>query len=131
MTYQEMAAPDKVLEAQKPTLLDIDSANDKIAIGKAYKGMTFHRVTIKGRPIQLTLLPRGQVTTAPWRPSVFGGDGSEQRVNISFEISEEQRVLLEALEEAVRHQLGLHASQWDSGVKPSAEGGLLRCKLNV
>jgi len=118
-------------EAQKPTLLDIDATNVKITIGKATKGMTFHRVSINGRPIQFTILPKGQFTSAPWKPSVFGGDGTEQRLNISFHISEEQRTLVEALEEAIRDQLGLSAAQWNSCVKPSDQGGLLKCKLNV
>ena len=125
---ETMAAP---VEAQKPTLLDIDAANVKFTLGKATKGMTFHRVSIKGRPIQFTLLPRGQFTSAPWKPFVYGGDGTEQRLNISFHISEEQRVLVEALEEAVRDQLGLTAAQWNSCVKPSGDGGLWKCKLNV
>ena len=67
------------------TLLEVDAANVKIALGKASKGMNFNRVTIKGKPIQFTILPRGQFTQTPWRPSVYGGDGSEARVNIQFQ----------------------------------------------
>ena len=61
--------------------------------------MAFHNLSMGGKPLRFLLLPMGQATKVPWKPSVYQGPGQEQRVNVQFEITEKQREALEAIEE--------------------------------
>ena len=85
--------------------------------------MAFHRVSLEGRPIKFLRMPLGEFTHVPWKPSVYQGGGTENRVNIQFKVFDAQREALETIEESIRDQLGIHASAWNSSVKPDAEGG--------
>ena len=52
-------------------------------------------------------------------------------MNISVQITDAQREAIEKIEESLREQLGLHAGEWNSVVRPNDQGGLLKCKVNV
>ena len=121
---------DKALTAPK-CLLDLNYSEIKATHGRGKSGMAFHRVSLEGRPIKFLLMPLGEFAHVPWKPSVYQGDGTENRVNIQFKVSDAQREALETIEESIRDQLGIHASAWNSSVKPDAEGGTLKCKLNL
>ena len=118
-------------ESAIPTLLELDLAELKVTEGKAAKGIRFHRISMGGTVVQFLLHTPGTFTTVPWKPSVFGGDGSEPRLNLQINITDEQREAIENLEELIRDKLGIHAANWNSAVKPTDCGGLLRAKMNV
>ena len=114
-----------------PTLLELEPARIKAIEGKAGKGMRVHRVSLDGKAPQFLLHPIGAYSSIPWTPSVYGGDGTEQRLNVQIQVSDEQREAIENLEYSTREQLGIDASNWNSVVKPNAEGGVLKAKLNL
>ena len=95
------------------------------------KGMSFHNVSLNGRQFNFLLLPFGKYTSVPWRPSVCQGDGTEKRVSIQFRITENQRAILEHIEEIIRDQLEVPASMWNSSASPDTDGGTLKCKVNI
>jgi len=108
-------------------LVDIDPSAITAKRGKGRGGMKFHGVT----GVSCLLLPMGEYTSAPFRPSVYQGDGTETRVNVQFQIDDAQREKVEAIEERIRDQLEIPASAWNSTCKPNDHGALLRAKLNL
>ena len=114
-----------------PTLLELDTASVKVIEGKASKGLRFHRVSLDGKAPRFLLHPIGTFSTVPWRPSIFGGDGTEQRLNVQIKVTDEQREAIENLEDHIRTELDIHPSSWNSIVKPTDDGGLLKAKLNL
>ena len=93
--------------------------------GRGKAGLSFHKVSLNDRPLNFLLLPIGEFARVPWRPSVYQGDGTENRVNIQFKVTEEQRIILENYEETIMDQLEVHQSNLNSSVKPDADGGAL------
>ena len=91
----------------------------------------FHRLSHDGRLPKFLLLPLGQYALAPFRPGIYQGDGSERRVNIQLQLSDARREAVEALVEIIRQQLEIPASSWNSCSKPTADGCLLKAKLNL
>jgi hypothetical protein len=112
-------------------LLELDLGKLRTSKGKpGNKGMTFHNLALNGKPLRFLLLPMGQATKAPWKPSVSRGTGKEQRVNIQFEVTEKQREALEAIEEIVRAEFNFKGS-WNSALKQKDGVWLLKAKLNL
>jgi len=109
------------------TLLDVNPAGVTAKRGNGRGGMKFHSVS----GINCLLLPMGEFTTAPFRPGVYQGDGTETRVNIQFQLSDAQREKVEAIEERIREQLEIPASAWNSCSRPNDRGSLLRAKMNL
>jgi len=121
-----MALSAKQAEVES-TLVDIDPSAITAKRGKGRGAMKFHGVT----GVSCLLLPMGEYTSAPFRPGVFQGDGTETPVNIQFQIDEPQREKVEAIEERIREQLEIPANAWNSSSKPNDRGALLRAKMNL
>jgi hypothetical protein len=82
---------------------------------RAAGNVTFTACSRDGQPIAWTL----EGVRVPFEPSVFGGDGSETRVNICFaDVSEEIKAQLTAMEQSI------HATT--SCIK----GECLKCKIS-
>ena len=98
----------KANSATKPNepkcLVKLNFQDLKATKGRGKAGMNFHNVSLNGHPLNFLLLPLGEYTTVPWRPSVDQGEGTDNRVNIQFNITEYQRTILENIEEAIREQ---------------------------
>ena len=113
-----------------PSLLELDLSKLRVIRGKpGQKGITFHNVSLDGKPLRFTLLPIGQATKIPFKPSVYQGTGLEQRVNLQLEISNKLAEVVGALEDAAREQLDCKG--WNSVLKTWENGSLLKAKLNL
>ena len=113
-----------------PSLLDLDLSKLKVVRGKpGQKGITFHSVSLDGKPLRFTLLPIGQATKIPFKPSVYQGTGLEQRLNVQFEIPDKLADIVGALENAAREQMD--CKSWNSVLKTREKGTLLKAKLNL
>ena len=113
------------------SLLELDVSKLRTTKGKAgTKAITFHNLSLGGKPLRFLLLPLGQATKVPFKPSVYQGTGQEQRVNVQFEVTEQQRQALEVIEEVVRAQFEFKGT-WNSALKQKDGGWLLKAKLNL
>ena len=113
------------------TLLELDLGMLRTTKGKpGNKAITFHNLNLNGKPLRFLLLPLGQATRVPWKPSVYQGTGQEQRLNIQFEVSEKQREVVEEIEDIVRTQFSFKGT-WNSALKQKDGVWLLKAKLNL
>lgn len=87
---------------------------------RATGNVTFTACSRDGQPIAWTL----EGVRVPFEPSVFGGDGSETRVNICFsDVSDEIKAQLTAMEQSIRATT--------SCIKEDASAPLARLKCKI
>jgi hypothetical protein len=115
---------------ETPSLQDLDISKLKVVQGRlGQKGISFHHVSLDGKPLRFTLVPLGQTVKIPYKPSVFQGTGAEQRVNVQFEVSDEIAGIMAALENLASEQVDCKG--WNSVMKKRETGTLIRAKLNI